>query len=87
MKAITVRDLPPDVGKAIKRMAQKEGLSLNRTVVRLLEEATGNAGSQTPKPDEHHDLDHLAGSWSQAEYEEFMEALGEQRRVDPEMWK
>lgn len=87
MKPITVRDVPPGVGKAIRRKARKEGLSLNRTVISLLEEATGHADNAARKPQLHHDLDHLAGTWSQKEYDEFMRALGEQRTIDPEMWK
>ena len=85
MKAITVRNIPPDVAKAVKEKARKEGLSLNRAVVSLLEEAAGVA--TRTKPVVHHDLDHLAGTWSQEEYDEFMEALREQRQIDPEMWK
>ena len=41
MNAITVRNLPPAVAKAVKEKARKEKLSLNKAIVRLLEEATG----------------------------------------------
>ena len=83
MNAITVRNLPPAVVKAVKERARKEKLSLNRAIVSLLEEATG---TRQGKKVLHHDLDHLAGRWSEQEYREFMEALSEQRRIDPEMW-
>jgi hypothetical protein len=82
---ITVRNLPPAVARAIKEKARKEKLSLNRAIVKLLEQATG-AG--TPKEKViHRDLDHLAGTWSDLEYREFRAALAEQRQIDPEMWK
>jgi len=84
MNAITVRNLPPAVAKAVKEKARKEKLSLNRAIVRLLEEATGQQGK---KKVIHHDLDHLAGTWSEEEYQQFMVALREQRRIDPEMWR
>ena len=84
MNAITVRNLPPKVAKAVKEKARREKLSLNRAIVRLLEEATGEKG---PKKIVHDDLDHLAGRWSEQEYEDFMKALREQRRIDPEMWR
>lgn len=81
MIAITVRNLPPAVVKAIKEKARKEKLSLNRAIVRLLEQATGtDSGKQNVV---HHDLDHFAGAWSEAEYEEFMAALWEQRLNPP----
>ncbi len=81
---ITVRNLPPAVAKAVRDRARKEKLSLNRTVIRLLEEATGEKRARKVV---HHDLDHLAGRWSEEEYQRFMAALAEQRRIDPEMWK
>jgi hypothetical protein len=85
MNAITVRNLPPAVAKAVKAKAHKEKLSLNKAIVRLLEEASGaDAGKKWAV---HHDLDHRAGTWSEAEHQEFMATLGEQRPIDPEMWK
>jgi hypothetical protein len=84
MKAITLRNLPPDVAKAVKQKARSEGLSLNRAIIRLLEETMGGGGSSK---EVHHDLDHLAGRWSEQEYQGFMEALRDQRRIDPEMWR
>lgn len=84
VKAITLRNLPPEVAKVVKQKARKERLSLNRAIIRLLEQATGGSGS----PREiHHDLDHLAGRWSEQEYRDFVEALRDQRRIDPEMWR
>lgn len=86
MNAITVRNLPPEVAKFIREKAHKEGLSLNRAVVQLLEEATGV--KRTRKPVVHHDLDHLFGVWSAEEADEFDRYLEEHRSIiDPEMWK
>lgn len=70
--------------KAIKEKARRENLSLNKAVVALLEEATS---SRTGKKARHRDLDHLAGTWSEQEYEQLMSAVREQRQVDPKMWK
>jgi hypothetical protein len=85
VNAITLRNLPPEVAKAVKEKARKEKLSLNKAVVRLLEEATGvEKGKEKIL---HHDLDRFAGTWSEAEYQEFREAMKGHRQVDPEMWK
>jgi len=81
MNAITVRNLPPAVAKAVKDRARKEKLSLNKAIVSLLAEATGSGSGR--KRVVNHDLDHLAGTWSEAEYREFMSALREQRQIDP----
>lgn len=83
MKAITLRNIPPKVQEAIRRRAGREGLSLNKTVLRMLEEA---AGQRSAVRQLHDDLDHLAGSWSAEEAAAFEAALVEQRTVDPELW-
>jgi hypothetical protein len=83
VNVITVRNLPPAVAKLVREKARKERLSLNRAVVRLLEEAMGGTEGKVI----HHDLDHLAGTWSEEEYQQFMVVLREQRQIDPEMWR
>ena len=84
MNAISVRNLPPAVAKAVKDKARKEGLSLNKAIVKLLEEATG---VRPRKRSVHHDLDRFFGTWSSEEADAFDRALKEQRPIEPEMWK
>ncbi len=86
MKAITLRNLPPELARTIEREAVADGTSLNRTVIRLLERATGT-GSRQPAEVLHRDLDHLSGTWSDAEADAFDAALAVQREIDPELWK
>ncbi len=87
VKALTVRNLPPEVAKAIREKAKKERRSLNQTVVSLLEEATG-ARPRDRKPTVHHDLDHLFGIWTKREADEFDSDLKESRSaIDPRDWE
>ena len=86
MNAITLRNVPPAVARAIREKARKEQISLNRAVIKLLEEVTG-LGDQPRKEVLHHDLDEFFGCWSKEEAEEFNEALREQRQIEPETWK
>jgi len=83
MKAITLRNIPPETAKKVERKAHDWNLSLNRTVLRILENALHDEGGDV----RHHDLDDLVGIWSAEEAREFDEALAEQRRLDPELWK
>jgi len=76
-----VRNIPPKLQEVIRQRAEADGLSLNKTVLRMLEEA---AGQRTARRELYRDLDHLAGTWSEKEAELFDAALNEQRRVDPE---
>ena len=85
MNAITVRNLPPEVAKAVKEKARKEKLSLNKAIVRLLEEATGVEKGK--KKVVHHDLDRFFGTWTKQEADAFDEAMRAHRQIDPEMWK
>ncbi len=83
--AITLRNLPPKVARAVREKARRERLSLNKAVIRLLEEAAG----VTPESNRvvHHDLDRFFGTWTKDEADAFDRTLREQRPIEPEMWK
>lgn len=89
MKAITLRNVPPPVARAIEEKAKRERLSLNRAVVGLLEEATGQPKSKAraTKKTLQYDLDKFSGSWTKEEADEFDASLKEQRKVNPKDWK
>jgi hypothetical protein len=86
MKAITIRNIPPEVAQAISRKAETERTSLNRAVISLLEERLGT-GTRRRSEIRHDDLDFLAGSWTGREAEAFDKALAGQRAIDPDVWK
>jgi TRAP-type C4-dicarboxylate transport system substrate-binding protein len=85
MKPITLRNLPPDVARAIQRAAQKANISANKAVIGLLDQNTKPARQK--KGAVHHDLDKLAGAWSKSEADAFDRALKSQRVIDEDMWK
>lgn len=84
MKAVTLRNLPAEVARAVERRAREQGTSLNRTIIRLLEEAVGGGPKKSKPP--YRDLDGFIGSWTEAQARDLEEALREQRRVDPKDW-
>jgi len=84
-KAITLRGVPPDVARVIRRKADETGESVNRVVIKLLEEGAGVGKKR--KRVLHHDLDGLIGAWSREEARSFDRALEHQRKIDPELWK
>jgi plasmid stability protein len=83
MAAITLRNIPPKLEEVIRQRAGTYGLSLNKTVLRMLEES---AGQRKAAATLHHDLDRLAGTWSDEEATAFDAALAEQRTIDPDLW-
>jgi hypothetical protein len=84
-KAITLRGVPPEVARVIERRRSETGESTNRVLLELLEEGAGVRRRR--RMVRHHDLDGLAGAWSDGEAREFGLALGRTRTVDGELWK
>lgn len=84
MKAVTLRNVPADVQKAIRAKARQKRISVNKAVLELLQERVGILQNQ--KKTRHHDLDALAGSWSAAEEKAFQRAVGAARRIDEDLW-
>lgn len=85
MKAITLRNLPPELERAIHKKAREKKLSLNKAVLALLEETAGRQNSKHKV--RYHELDPLCGSWSKEEADQFDRALVEQRRIDLKLWE
>lgn len=87
MKQITIRSIPDEVSKTVKKEAAKKGVSLNKAIISLLERAVGTKPPEKRKRVLYHDLDHLAGLWSREEAASFDKTLKAQRKVDAELWK
>jgi hypothetical protein len=81
---ITIRNLPPEVEREIRKQAKEKGISANKAVIGLLEKLMGLRREKNKK---HHDLDHLFGAWTKKQSDEFDKALAEQREIDPELWR
>ncbi len=86
MKAVTLRNLPPELARVIRKKADEKGVSINKAVITLLEEGTGIKKRKGEKF-LHHDLDALAGSWTEEEAREFNKALAAQRTIDLDLWR
>lgn len=85
MGTITVRNLPPELARVIRQKAKKEKAILNRTVISLLEKATGLVKPRTEEA--HTDLDRFFGCISKQEADKLEEAIREQRQIELEMWR
>ncbi len=87
MKQITLRGIPVDIERLIKREAERKGLSLNKAFISLLEKATGTKEKVQKRKFLHHDLDHLCGIWTKREGEGFTKTIEFQRSIDEDLWK
>lgn len=84
INAITLRNIPPDTAQEVELKAQEWDLSLNKTVLRLLERALG---VRATGQEGNHELDELVGVWSPEEARDFDKILADQRRIDEELWR
>jgi plasmid stability protein len=85
MKTITIRNIPPRIERAIRQRARAQKTSANKAVIGLLDDHLGSSVSEPAA--EYHDLDELAGVWSEREARFFDESLARQRALDKELWK
>jgi len=85
MKSITIHGIDDSLAELIKSKAQSEGLSVNKTVKKLLEESLGvkprNKGTNRG------DFEEFCGIWSESERTEFENKTKEFRNVDYEDWQ
>ena len=86
MKQITLRGIPVEIEKTLRKEAERKGVSLNKAFISLLEKTTGTK-EKAKKKLLHRDLDHLCGIWTKREAEEFTKNVGFQRRIDEDLWK
>jgi plasmid stability protein len=80
--AITLRNLPAPVARAVREHAARYHISLNKAVIQLLEGALG--GAPRPRRD---DLARLAGSWSAQTARHAERKLAELRTIDEADWR
>ncbi len=85
MKSITIHGIDDPLAELIKSKAQSEGLSVNKTVKKLLEESLG----VKPRKEgiNRGDFEEFCGIWSESERTEFENKTKEFRNVDYEDWQ
>jgi len=86
MKAMTLRNLPPEVARTVQKRAKQKKTSVNMAVIELLEESAGGKAMKKA-PVRYHDLDHLAGTWTMEEAAAFDKLIAEPRTIDPGLLK
>ena len=88
MNQLTIRGFDPELEAEIRRLAERQRLSLNQAVLSLLRRG---AGLDQPEGQDSgrigSSLDHLAGTWSNEEARAMAEVEADFERVDPELWE
>ena len=82
MNTMTIRNVSPEVAAALNEEKRRRGLSLNRTVLALIEESLGTSGNTRSNG-----LHRLAGTWNEEEFRQFEDAVAPFSEVDTELWR
>ena len=85
MKSITIHKIDEPLGELIKSKANAEGLSINKTVKKLLEQSLG----VKPRPDDSNrqDFEEFCGVWTHDDLASFEFAARDLAEMNPEDWK
>ena len=83
MKHLTIRNVDPQLARALERARHESGKSLNHTVLELLRRALGVRSKAEPG----NGLAEQAGGWSEEEFRAFEEATAEFDRIDHDLWR
>lgn len=84
MHSLSIRNIDDETYKLIKQESEKNGVSINKLIVRLLKK-TFNKKEQGSK--KYHDLDKYFGSWTEEEYKIFSKNIEVTEIIDEELWK
>ena len=84
MKALTLRGFDEDLSEALKAEATRSGTSLNATVINVLRRAFGLTDQKFHV--KYRDLDHLAGTWSEADRQAFERNTRFFSEIDKDLW-
>jgi len=86
MSNISLRGIDQKIHNQLKKEARKRGISLNALLLEYIYQGAGYTDKKH-KINVYHDLDHLAGTWSEEEVREFQSTSKDFEQIDQELWK
>ncbi len=88
MNQLTIRGFDDDLKEHIRKLAEREGLSLNRAAVKLLRRGAGLPQGRYGENRIGSALDHFFGTMSKEEADELDAVIEEEfEKIDEPMWK
>lgn len=85
MKSITIHGVDKQLAELIKSRAESEGLSVNKTIKKLLETSLGIK----PQADKKNlnDFKEFCGLWTDEDLTEFQEKTSDMRKINKKDWR
>ena len=87
MNQLTVRGFDDELSERIRRLAKRDGTSLNQAALKLLRKGAGLADPAQKADTVGASLDHLIGSWSDDEAAELDGVLEGFEVIDEASWQ
>lgn len=87
MNQITLSGFDDELMDRMRRLAEREGVSLNQLALRILREGVGTRDKSEGPGTVGASLDHLIGTWTDAQADAINAALEDFEVVDEAMWK
>ena len=84
---LTVRGFDDELADHLRRLAKRDGTSLNQAALKLLRKGAGLADPGQDPDTVGSSLDHLIGSWTDEEAAELDAALEEFEVIDEAAWR
>ncbi|MGH9897738.1 MAG: hypothetical protein ACRD4L_02665 [Pyrinomonadaceae bacterium] len=84
--AIIIQDIDETTAKWISDEAERRGVSVEALILELISKGIG-VECEDAKLQTYHDLDSLAGTWSDEQATEFMNAITDFEQVDEKLWQ
>lgn len=82
--SFNLRGIPVEVMDLLKKEAKDHHISINLLILRFIEQGVGF--SRKTKRTIYHDLDSLAGTWSDKDCKVFQENVKCFEKIDEELW-
>lgn len=82
---ITIQDLDEATAAWISEEASRRGVSVETIILQLIQKGIHLEQEQAQLPT-YHDLDSLAGTWSEEQENEFLNALTDFEQMDEKLW-
>ena len=83
---ITIQGLDDATAKWISEEAERRGVSVESLIVDLIRKGI-NIDQDTSQLPTYNDLDSLAGTWTEEQEAEFLNAVADFEQVDEKLWR
>ena len=84
MKTLSIRNVENETAELLKQKARMHNKSVNKIILEILDNSLGVKKSKRTK--KYHDLDNLAGTWTEKELKDFEKNTETFSSIDRELW-